>query len=749
MRSKTISKILRTLIILSILLTINTSNLFSQNGVSINTSGAVADPSAMLDVSGALKGVLINRMTTVERDNIISPAEGLLIFNTSTKCFDFYSGSMWLTLSCGCITPSSAGNVSGPAIVCQGQTGANYSVAPVPNASGYIWVLPPGATIASGSNTNSISVNYSGSASSGDVSVFGTSISCGNGSVSANFPVIVNGIPLNASASLSSSSLCEGGTLTLNGSATNATSWSWTGPDNFTSSLQNPVINNVTVNASGVYSLTVSNACGSAATVNTATLSVSPNLPASVSIAANPGNTICDGENVIFTATPANGGTTPTYQWYINGNTAGTNSNTFSSTTMSDGDEVTCEMTSSACVTGSPAMSNSITMTVIPNLPASISIVASTNPICSGNPVTFTATPVNGGGSPVYQWQINGNPAGTNSSSFTTSGINSGDVVNCVMTSSICATGSPATSNDITMTVTANPLVQLNIPSTYNGKSSYAYTGGTQTFNVPSCVAKVYVKIWGAGGGGGKDNNTYGGAGAYVGGYLDVTPGDNLTVIVGGGGLTGTGSSPIAGGFGGGGSSGGNSSGSYSPASGGGRSAIQITSGTDAVTAGGGGGSGGIGWNNQRPYGGGGGATTGGFGGDGYSGGNGPGSGHGGTITAGGTPSTGGSIQSVAGSYLTGSAGGSSYYGGGGSGGGYYGGSGGSGVTGVGNVGGGGGGSSYTSNLTSVNNIAGGNGQSGGPYIAPNSSDIDFVTGVGTGANVGQNGGHGRIVIYW
>src|SRR5258706_16211415 len=76
-----------------------TTNLTAQ-GVSVNSSGNSADPSAMLDVSSDTKGTLITRMSTIQRDAITSPAEGLQIFNTTTKCFEFYALGTWNTLGC-------------------------------------------------------------------------------------------------------------------------------------------------------------------------------------------------------------------------------------------------------------------------------------------------------------------------------------------------------------------------------------------------------------------------------------------------------------------------------------------------------------------------------------------------------------------------------------------------------------------------------------------------------------------------
>jgi uncharacterized protein (TIGR02145 family) len=75
-------------------------NLFSQNGLSVNTSGVPADNSAILDVSSTSQGLLIPRLTTEQRDNISSPALSLLIFNTTTNCFEAYVNGSWYSFSC-------------------------------------------------------------------------------------------------------------------------------------------------------------------------------------------------------------------------------------------------------------------------------------------------------------------------------------------------------------------------------------------------------------------------------------------------------------------------------------------------------------------------------------------------------------------------------------------------------------------------------------------------------------------------
>ena len=101
--------------------------------------------------------------------------------------------------------------------------------------------------------------------------------------------------------------------------------------------------------------------------------------------------------------------------------------------------------------------------TVNPLLPVSVTVVPSANPVCAGTSVTFTATPVNGGAGPVYQWQVNGINAGTNSNTYAYIPVNN-DVVTVILTSNaVCPTGNPATSAPVMMTVTANNTVTAGV----------------------------------------------------------------------------------------------------------------------------------------------------------------------------------------------------------------------------------------------------------------------------------------------
>jgi gliding motility-associated-like protein len=237
----------------------------------------------------------------------------------------------------------------------------------------------------------------------------------------------------------------------------------------------------------------------STATSNAVSITVNPALIPAVAILANT-TTACAGASLTFTATPTNGGTNPTYQWYVNGTAvAGQTNSTFTSTTLTNGASVTVQMTSNAtpCLSTPTATSSPIVITINPSIAASVSISASTNTICSGNSVTFTATPTNGGITPTYQWFINGNPvAGQTNSTFTSTTLTNGASVTVQMTSNAapCLIGSPTTSNAEIITVNPNPVVtatnngplcvtqQLDLTVTTIAGATYEWTG-PQSFN--------------------------------------------------------------------------------------------------------------------------------------------------------------------------------------------------------------------------------------------------------------------------
>ncbi len=92
--------------------------------------------------------------------------------------------------------PTNAESVMGPTDVCQGQNSVSYSIPPIPDATGYLWTLPYGATIVSGENTHLVNIDFSTNALSGIITVSGTNDSCVGGSSPA-FEVTLHSGPSN------------------------------------------------------------------------------------------------------------------------------------------------------------------------------------------------------------------------------------------------------------------------------------------------------------------------------------------------------------------------------------------------------------------------------------------------------------------------------------------------------------------------------------------------------------------------
>jgi hypothetical protein len=85
------------LIIMIFLVIFGRQESFSQ-GVGISEAAISPDASSILELRSTLRGMLAPRMTTVQRDAILSPATGLLIYNTSTNSFNYYNGSGWIAI---------------------------------------------------------------------------------------------------------------------------------------------------------------------------------------------------------------------------------------------------------------------------------------------------------------------------------------------------------------------------------------------------------------------------------------------------------------------------------------------------------------------------------------------------------------------------------------------------------------------------------------------------------------------------
>ncbi|MBI2257833.1 MAG: T9SS type A sorting domain-containing protein [Flavobacteriia bacterium] len=200
---------------------------------------------------------------------------------------------------------------------------------------------------------------------------------------------------------------------------------------------------------------------------NPITIVVSTSFVPTISIISDV-QSICNGQTVNFSSSITGGGSNPSYQWLVNGNNVGTNNELFTSSSLSNGDVVSCELTSNdACANPNSVNSNQIVITVTSVVPT-VSITASQTTICVGDNVTFDASIQNGGSSPSYQWQVDGSNVGSNSASYSTTTLLDGQNVSCVLTSSdACANPSTATSNSITINTSGvTPTIEITSSQT-------------------------------------------------------------------------------------------------------------------------------------------------------------------------------------------------------------------------------------------------------------------------------------------
>ncbi len=168
----------------------------------------------------------------------------------------------------GCPVPAAAGTITGPAAVCQGATGVNFSVPAIANATTYNWTLPTGATITAGSGTNSITVSFSTSAVSGNVTVAGAN-ACASGTSSSK-ALTVNPLPVPTITGLAS--VCASTTGNSYSTEAGMTAYSWTvsaGGTITAGSTTNAIT--VSWNTAGAQTVTVNYTNANSCTATTAT----------------------------------------------------------------------------------------------------------------------------------------------------------------------------------------------------------------------------------------------------------------------------------------------------------------------------------------------------------------------------------------------------------------------------------------------------------------------------------------------
>lgn len=213
-------------------------------------------------------------------------------------------------------------------------------------------------------------------------------VSTGSCTASATTAVTVNALPT-APVLGSNAPLCSGNSLNLTAASSVGATYSWAGPNSFTSALQNPAINPATTLATGTYSVIATlNGCTSARSLLNVVVDSTPVVP----VVTNNGP-LCSGDTLKLAATDATIGVS--YNWSGPSAFTSTGQNPYIA-------NVSTATSGTYTVTASlGSCSATATTVVVVNLTPVVPLLSSNSPVCSGNALVFTAISSAGA---TYHW---------------------------------------------------------------------------------------------------------------------------------------------------------------------------------------------------------------------------------------------------------------------------------------------------------------------------------------------------------
>ena len=325
----------------------------------------------------------------------------------------------------------------------------------------YNWNFGTNANPGMANTVGPHSVSYS---SSGPKTVTLTVSWNGFGSNTATKTDYINVGPTPVPTAGNNGPICTGSTLSLTASSITGATYSWTGPNGFTSSSRNPTVStSATTAMAGTYSVTAT-LYGYTSTAGTTTVTVYGNLTAGISGGTSP---ICYNTNPgTLTATGGGGNGSYTYLWYKDGSTTGVTTQTYNPGNLTASASFYCEVTSGSCGT---VNTNTTSITVYQNF-TSEAIESTGQTICyAGTPSLIgSATDASGGDNSItYQWRSSADGyttpiSGATSSSYTPpAGLTVTTSYQRYANDGTCNT-SPTVSTG-TWTVTVNPLPTVSI----------------------------------------------------------------------------------------------------------------------------------------------------------------------------------------------------------------------------------------------------------------------------------------------
>ncbi|MBL7777539.1 MAG: T9SS type A sorting domain-containing protein [Chitinophagales bacterium] len=271
--------------------------------------------------------------------------------------------------------------------------------------------------------------------------------------------------------SANTNNICAGTPITFTATATNGGTspiYQWKKNGNNVGTNSTTYTDNTLSNGDSVWCVLTSNAvCVSTAVVtsNKIVVSVSSTVVPTISIATNT-LSVCSGQSVSISSTALGGGVAPVYVWKVNGNIVAGNTPQITLSSLQDGDVVLATLTSSeTCASPLTATSNTLTFVVSSLIQPNINILVDADTVCAGIAQNFSLTST-GGGTPTYDWKLNGNTVATNATTYTDI-LNDGDIVLCQMTSSLtCVSQSMVSSNSIIVKVIPVTTPTITVTST-------------------------------------------------------------------------------------------------------------------------------------------------------------------------------------------------------------------------------------------------------------------------------------------
>lgn len=278
------------------------------------------------------------------------------------------------------VNPTPAAPILGSnAPICSGST-LNLTANTIAGAT-YVWNGPNGFT----SNAEDPSIPNTTSAMSGSYSAYVVVNGCTSSTALIN--VIINNTP-SAPTIGSNSPICDGGTLNLTSNTIAGATYVWSGPNSFSSNLEDPSITNMTQNQAGTYSAyVVVSGCTSA--VSTTDVIIAP--PVAPSLSSN--SPVCVGGTLNLTATVVPGAT---YVWSgPNGFNAGTATPSITNVSTNANGTYSAYMVVGGCTT------TTVTTDVIINPLPAAPVLNSNTPICEGVDLNLTANTTAGA---TYVW---------------------------------------------------------------------------------------------------------------------------------------------------------------------------------------------------------------------------------------------------------------------------------------------------------------------------------------------------------